>query len=65
MVTLVYHSGKVEILTELPDKLPANLKELWCTGNNLTALPKLPTGLKRLDVESNLQLSALPELPAD
>lgn len=49
-------------LRSLPAALPAGLKQLNCTDNQLELLPPLPGGLKELSCAKNL-LSALPELP--
>ena len=42
--------------------LPQNLKELYCSNNQLTLLPALPQNLTILDCSDN-QLTLLPALP--
>ena len=49
-------------LTELPQKLPSNLKELDCCNNFLRTLPELPETLQILECYDN-RLSNLPKLP--
>jgi len=49
-------------LTELPQKLPSNLKELDCCNNFLRTLPELPETLQILECYNN-RLSNLPKLP--
>jgi Leucine-rich repeat (LRR) protein len=50
-------------LTALPAALPANLKVLDCSMNELTSLPPLPDGLVALSACSN-PITNLPPLPA-
>ncbi|WP_050421299.1 NEL-type E3 ubiquitin ligase domain-containing protein [Bradyrhizobium tropiciagri] len=51
-------------LTSLPDNLPASLRRLNVSANQLTSLPALPTELRGLNASSN-RLTSLPEvLPA-
>ncbi|SFC66555.1 conserved repeat domain-containing protein/Por secretion system C-terminal sorting domain-containing protein [Flexibacter flexilis DSM 6793] len=40
-----------------------NVKNLYCSNNQLTSLPNLPSGLQTLDCGSN-QLTSLPALPS-
>ena len=42
--------------------IPDHIKNLYCSDNKLTSLPKLPDGLIRLNCYSN-NLTSLPKLP--
>ena len=54
---------KYIIITFLPDLTRfKNLKELYCSYNELSSLPTLPKNLKILDISYN-RLSSLPTLP--
>ena len=54
--------GELE-LTSLPP-LPASLKVLACSANNLSVLPALPAGMTALYCNEN-KLTALPALPSE
>jgi|GEM_PF-1011751 len=61
--SLVTLSCARNVLKTLPDNLPASLKDLSIDYNQLTTLPKLPSGLTRLNCSNN-QFTTIQNLPA-
>ncbi len=51
------------ILDSLPSRLPASLTTLWCSQNNINALPALPSSLVNLDCSMNI-ITEMPTIPS-